>query len=84
MPFKMTPSQLVVLHNDGENMNLNDDDTLLTEAETANQLNTKSETLAVWRSTKRYPLPYIKIGRSVRYRQGDVRAFIKSRTITQA
>jgi len=37
------------------------------------------ETLEVWRCTKRYDLPYVKIGRLVRYREEDVAAFIERR-----
>lgn len=36
-------------------------------------------TLAVWRTTNRYNLPYVKSGRLVRYREQDVEAFISSR-----
>ncbi|MFT6510804.1 MAG: excisionase family DNA binding protein [Parvibaculaceae bacterium] len=36
-------------------------------------------TLAVWRTTNRYNLPYVKSGRLVRYREQDVEAFIASR-----
>ncbi|QSA98816.1 helix-turn-helix domain-containing protein [Methylococcus sp. EFPC2] len=38
------------------------------------------DTLAVWRSTKRYPLPFIKVGRMVRYRKSDLEAFLAART----
>ena len=34
--------------------------------------------LAVWRCTKRYPLTYVKYGRTVRYRRKDLDAFIES------
>jgi hypothetical protein len=37
-------------------------------------------TLAVWRSTGRYPLLFVKVGRRVRYRIGDLLAFVESRT----
>jgi hypothetical protein len=37
-------------------------------------------TLSVWRSTGRYPLPFVKVGRRVRYRIGDLLAFVESRT----
>ena len=37
------------------------------------------KTLAVWRCTKRYALPFCKIGRSVMYRPDDVQAFINNR-----
>ncbi len=36
-------------------------------------------TLAVWRSTGRYALPFIKIGSKVMYRLSDVNAFIEQR-----
>ena len=38
------------------------------------------ETLAQWRHHKRYPLPYVKIGRSVRYDREAVQKFIDDRT----
>jgi hypothetical protein len=52
---------------------------LLTPLETASVLRVSVGTLAVWRATKRYPLVYIKCGRSVRYRESDLKAFIESR-----
>jgi predicted DNA-binding transcriptional regulator AlpA len=54
---------------------------LFTENETAALLGTAPDTLAVWRCTRRYSLPYVKIGRLVRYRESDVIAFLESRTI---
>ena len=52
-------------------------DALLTPEETAARLGlTNPDTLAVWRCTKRYPLPWVKIGSRVRYRASDVEAFI--------
>ena len=39
-------------------------------------------TLSVWRCTQRYPLPYAKIGRAVRYNVADLEDFISSRTVT--
>ena len=53
---------------------------LLTPDETARKLRVTVETLAIWRCTKRYPLPYVKVGRRVMYRPADVDAFIDSRT----
>lgn len=37
-------------------------------------------TLNTWRSTKRYDLPYVKVGGRVFYRVDDLRAFVESRT----
>jgi len=56
-------------------------DPLLTEDQAAELLGVKPTTLQVWRSTKRYPLPYVKSGRLVRYRASAIEAFINSRTV---
>lgn len=53
---------------------------LLTESQAAIELDTTVGTLQVWRSTGRYALPFIKIGRNVRYKRADLEAWIKSRT----
>jgi len=52
---------------------------LMTPEEVAEYLGLEVETLNVWRCTKRYNLPYSKIGRLVRYRAEDVEAFVTSR-----
>lgn len=52
---------------------------LLTKEDVAEILGVTVGTLAVWRATKRYNLPYVKSGRLVRYRPEDVDAFIASR-----
>ena len=54
---------------------------LLTEVEAANFLGLEPKTLAVWRSTKRYPLSYLKVGRLVRYCKSDLIAFLESRRV---
>lgn len=53
-------------------------DPLLTTQEAAALLDVSPGTLEVWRCTKRYPLPYVKIGRNVRYRKSVLLAFINS------
>lgn len=59
-------------------------DELLTTKEAAGLLQFKPETLANWRTTKRYKLPYRKIGsRSVRYKRSDVIAFRDSGVVTE-
>lgn len=55
-------------------------DSLLEPEKAAAFLQVKPETLQVWRSTKRYPLAYVKVGRLVRYRQSDLDAFLRVRT----
>lgn len=37
-------------------------------------------TLAVWRSTGRYKLPFVKVGGLVRYRRADLHAWLQART----
>lgn len=54
--------------------------TLLSCTETAQVLGVQPNTLAVWRSTGRYSLLYVRVGRSVRYRVTDVAEFLHSRT----
>ena len=58
---------------------------LLTEAQAAAYLGLNNpKTLAVWRCTKRYPLTYVKYGRTVRYRRKDLEAFIEPKVVYQA
>lgn len=44
-------------------------------------LGAKASTLSVWRSTGRYNLPYMKVGRLVRYRLSDLADFLARRTL---
>ena len=53
--------------------------TLLTPQSVAEMLGVNVETLNVWRATNCYKLPYVKVGRLVRYRLSDVNNFITSR-----
>ncbi len=57
---------------------------LLTPDQAAEILGITHHTLAVWRSTGRYSLPYVKAGRLVRYRETDVQRFIEKRTHGEA
>jgi len=59
------------------------DSTLLDSAVAAELIDVKPGTLGVWACNKRYCLPYVKIGRLRRYRAGDLKAFIKSRTVAE-
>jgi len=52
---------------------------LLKNTEAANLLKIKPETLAVWRAEHRYNIPFIKVGRSVRYRLSDLEVWLESR-----
>jgi excisionase family DNA binding protein len=52
---------------------------LLDARQAAEVLNVSEGTLAIWRSTKRYALPYVKVGRKVRYRRADLIAWLEKR-----
>lgn len=54
---------------------------LMETAEAARYIGVKPHTLEIWRSTKRYRIPYIKSGKNVRYRRRDLDAWLASRTI---
>jgi predicted site-specific integrase-resolvase len=56
-------------------------DVLKSPEQAAGVLNTSIQTLANWRATGRYPLPYVKVGRLVRYRESDLAAFISANTV---
>ncbi|WP_082885697.1 MULTISPECIES: helix-turn-helix domain-containing protein [Methylomonas] len=55
-------------------------DAMLDNAAAAEYLGISTGTLDVWRSTKRYAIPFIKVGRLVKYRQSALDAFLESRT----
>ncbi len=58
-------------------------DKLLTRKETADFLGVTEGTLAVWKTTRRYPLPVVKVGRLVRYRESDLIKFLEIMTDPQ-
>ena len=57
------------------------DDTLVEPIVASHELKIAETTLSVWRCTGREHLPYVKIGRLVRYRVGDLREFKRSRIV---
>lgn len=54
---------------------------LLTRDKAAAYLGCRPQTLAVWAATGRYRLPFLKVGRLVRYRRADLDAFLERRTV---
>lgn len=60
----------------------NNQSNLLTNKEAAEYLGVASNSLAVWRTTKRYPIPYVKVGRLVKYRLSDLETFLESRKVS--
>jgi excisionase family DNA binding protein len=59
-------------------------DRLLDGREAAAILGITYHTLAVWKCTKRQALPYVKIGRLVKYRRADLEKFISENLIESA
>ncbi len=53
---------------------------LLTEKEAAQILGVQPQSLAVWR-LRREKLPFLKIGRLVRYRREDIERWIVAHTV---
>jgi len=49
---------------------------LLSRKEAAIYLGLSEQTLAIWKCTKRYDLPFVKIGRLIKYRKSDLDKFI--------
>jgi excisionase family DNA binding protein len=55
-------------------------DPLLTPPEAAAYIGVTGNTLSVWRCVGRYNIPFIKVGRLVKYRKSALDAFLDSRT----
>lgn len=55
---------------------------LLTPDQVAAALGLSHRTLAAWRSTRRHPLAWVKVGSRVRYRRQDVAAWLENQTHT--
>jgi hypothetical protein len=54
---------------------------LLNTKQAAEYLHLSPGPLEVWRSTKRYSLAYIKVGRFVKYRKEALDAFLAAQTV---
>ena len=59
---------------------LKPDDQLLTPENAAAYIGSQPSTMSIWRSTGRYAIPYVKVGRLVRYRKSALDAFLERRT----
>ena len=55
------------------------DSVLLKDAQAAAFLDLAPGTMSVWRCTGRESIPYLKVGRNVRYRLGDLRRWLNER-----
>lgn len=54
---------------------------LLSSEQAASYIGVSPGTLEVWRCTKRYHIPFIKVGRLVKYRKSDLDSFLNERTV---
>lgn len=52
----------------------------MTEIQAAQLLGLAPGTLAVWRCTGRYKMPFIRVGRLIRYRPQDLRKWAENRS----
>jgi excisionase family DNA binding protein len=62
-------------------IDLQNNDRLLSRNEAAKILGVKMETLASWACTKKYEIPYVKIGSKVFYKYSDLCKFVESRVV---
>ncbi len=61
-------------------MNNQTNDPLFTPQETANYIGVTVHTLSVWRCVGRYNIPFVKVGRLVKYRKSALDAFLERQT----
>ena len=54
---------------------------LLNTEQAATYLGVTSRTLEVWRCTKRHAIPYIKVGRLVKYRKAELDHWLAQQTV---
>jgi predicted site-specific integrase-resolvase len=55
---------------------------MLNTREAAEMMGMRPQTLAAWRCEKRLQLPYVKVGRTVRYRLADIENFLDIGTVS--
>jgi hypothetical protein len=60
-----------------------DPDTLYKNDDAAKILGMSATTLPTWISRKRHGLPYVRVGRSIRYRGRDLLDFIESHRVSE-
>jgi excisionase family DNA binding protein len=60
---------------------IRNDDPLLSKPEAAAYLSIAEQTISNWLATGRYKLPYVRVGRLIRFRKSDLDAFIARRTV---
>ena len=56
---------------------------LLTREQAAAYLGVAVQTLAMWKWAKRYDLPFVRIGRLIKYKRSDLDSFITRHSASQ-
>ncbi len=54
---------------------------LMSDREAGAYLGVSPTTLTVWRCTHRYAIPFIRVGRLIKYRRADLDRWLESRTV---
>ena len=54
---------------------------LLSTSEAAEYLGARPHSLEIWRSSQRYRIPYIRVGRLIKYRRADLDDWLATRTV---
>jgi len=67
-----------------QTQNLPEANQILTSSQAAIYLGIEPSTLDVWRCTKRHLIPFIKVGRLVKYRRSDLDKWLSSQTVDLA
>ena len=65
------------IKNDGAEIMLQFESDLLTREQAAAYLGVAVQTLAMWKWAKRYDLPFVRIGRLIKYKRSELDAFIR-------
>jgi excisionase family DNA binding protein len=79
-----TCPSLIETHNGGAIMAVLDRPRFLTTEQAAEMLGIKPQTLAAWRCLRRGTLPYIRVGRSIRYNPEHIEKFLSQNTVCNA
>lgn len=54
---------------------------LLSTPEAADYIGARPHSLEIWRASVRYRIPFVRVGRLVKYRRADLDAWLASRTV---
>ncbi len=70
-------NRTIPIKNEGAEIMLQFESDLLTREQAAAYLGVAVQTLAMWKWAKRYDLPFVRIGRLIKYKRSELDAFIR-------